>query len=220
MKIIIATTSRSKVNDIKNIISFSKLSYKVDDILSLDELGISLPSSPEDCDTVKGNSEQKLAFYYEKLVGTKYSSPNTYLVSEDTGLFINALNGEPGVRTARYGGVHDYELTNRMILDKMNNKINRYCTINSCISSLELVPGKTLNDIKSYDVSFHCCKIAGSESRVKGFAFDTIVIPFTMESTTYSELSATDRLKYLPRKYAIEEFLYDNIDNLNIEMRD
>lgn len=90
MKIILSTRNRSKIDQIKA--SFVGLNIVV---LSLDEAGIQ-GDAVEDGTTLKENALKKALF------ASKQS--RKWAIADDTGFFIDALNGEPGVRAARWAG--------------------------------------------------------------------------------------------------------------------
>lgn len=197
-EILFTTSSKSKINDI---------TYLVNNCFGRSVLFTSLPElclpeeldAPEDCDTVVGNANQKLKFYYNYLTDNGIASRFDYIISEDTGLFINALNGEPGVKTARFSGSHDYRKTNEKILSLMTGVNDRSCIIESCISVIKVSNGELKYFNKKCDGV-----ILEDESRYPGFAFDTIVKPLG-SSFSFSELDYMGKLSRiikLPRTNA------------------
>ena len=90
MNIILSTRNRSKVEQIK--ILFSDLDATVK---SLDEAGIS-GEAVEDGTTLEENALKKAMFAWEQTVG--------WIMADDTGLFIDALGGQPGIHAARWAG--------------------------------------------------------------------------------------------------------------------
>ena len=90
MRLFIATTNRDKLREIRHILS------DVDaEILSLQDVA-AVPEPEETGDTFQDNARLK-ALYYDA-----YAPDGAYTVAEDSGLVIDALDGEPGVRSARF----------------------------------------------------------------------------------------------------------------------
>ncbi|MDO8571852.1 MAG: non-canonical purine NTP pyrophosphatase [bacterium] len=92
MKIILSTRNPSKAAQIKEILV--ELSV---DILTLSEVGIE-GEAIENGTTLQENALKKALYAYERL------TTKTWTMADDTGLFIEALNGEPGIRAARWAG--------------------------------------------------------------------------------------------------------------------
>lgn len=90
MKIIFATTNPHKREEVSAMVQPKGI-----EIVGLDQLS-HFDDIPEDRDTLEGNALQKAEYIYHK-----YGEP---CFSEDTGLEVMALDGAPGVYTARYGG--------------------------------------------------------------------------------------------------------------------
>ena len=88
-KLIFATNNQHKVDEIKSI---PGINYE---IISLKEAGINI-EIPEPHNTLEENATEKSSVIY-KLTGQD-------CFSEDTGLEVEALNGEPGVKSSRYAG--------------------------------------------------------------------------------------------------------------------
>ena len=91
MKIILSTRNPSKAEQIRAI--FNGTSFT---ILTLTEAGIK-GEAIEDGKTLRENASKKALFAHEH-------KPTHWAMADDTGLFINALNGEPGIRAARWAG--------------------------------------------------------------------------------------------------------------------
>lgn len=91
MKIVFATNNAHKLEEAR------RLAGERFQILSLADIGCR-EELPETCDTIEGNSLQK-ALYVKSNYG--YTC-----FSDDTGLFVDALDGAPGVFSARYAGPH------------------------------------------------------------------------------------------------------------------
>ena len=89
MKLIFATNNQHKVEEINAVIGDQF------DVISLQQAGIDI-DIPEPHDTLEANATEKSRTIYE-LTGMD-------CFSEDTGLEVEALNGEPGVKSARYAG--------------------------------------------------------------------------------------------------------------------
>ena len=90
MKICFATGNKHKLSELNSLLGSS---YEV---LGLHDIGC-LEDLKEEKDTIEGNSDQKAKYVAE-----------TYKIdcfADDTGLIVNALNGEPGVYSARYAGL-------------------------------------------------------------------------------------------------------------------
>ncbi|MGC9354336.1 MAG: non-canonical purine NTP pyrophosphatase, partial [Mariniphaga sp.] len=120
MKLVFATNNQHKLKELQAILGdhFELLSLK--DIGCLEEI-------PEEQPTLEGNARQK-AFHVYKKFG--YSC-----FADDTGLEIEALNGDPGVFSARYAGEAKDPQTNMdKVLAKLKNEDNRKARFRTVIS--------------------------------------------------------------------------------------
>lgn len=111
MELIFATNNKDKQSEIQFILGDK---YK---ILSLKDIGFS-GDIAETSDTIAGNSLQKTKYIFDRF--------NENCFGDDTGLEIEALNGEPGVYSARYAGENaTYEDNMWKALHEMKGKENR-----------------------------------------------------------------------------------------------
>lgn len=108
-KILVATSNRGKVREIEKLLIDQRLSLR---LVSLADLHITL-KAPENGSTFLENAAEKSVFYSKLAEGI-------YTVAEDSGLTVPALEGEPGVLSARYAGANATDEDN---IDKLLNSI-------------------------------------------------------------------------------------------------
>lgn len=122
MKLLIASNNAHKIQEIKQI-----LHGKFDEILCLAEAGI-------DCDP----EENGATFLENALIKAKEIAKHTTLpvLADDTGLCVNALNGAPGVYSARYAGNHDHKANRQKLLCQLQNKTDRSAYFETAIALL------------------------------------------------------------------------------------
>lgn len=116
MKIIFGTTNKRKIEDLKNIIQQAKLELEV---LTLDDIGYT-EEIEENGQTLEENSLIKASAIYDFC---KKKGINIPVLTDDAGLFVNSLNGEPGIFTARYADAErkqdptlpKYECVNKLL---------------------------------------------------------------------------------------------------------
>jgi XTP/dITP diphosphohydrolase len=109
--LIFGTTNAHKLKEIKGMMP------DLINLKSMQEIGIT-KELPEEQDTIEGNAAQKANELYELC--------ETNCFAEDTGLVVDALNGEPGVHSARYAGPEkDAQKNMRHLLDKLQGIKNR-----------------------------------------------------------------------------------------------
>ena len=121
--IILASNNSHKIQEFKQILN----EYQ---ILSLKDIGF-LDDIVEDGQTFLDNALIKARAVYDYL---KQKKLNYYIVSDDSGLCVNALNGEPGVYSARYASEHGNNQANRNklienIKDKKDKTAYFICTL-------------------------------------------------------------------------------------------
>ena len=107
MKVIFGTTNRKKIEDLINEAKKMKIDLKV---LSLDDIGWNLGEIEEDGLTTEENSLIKAKAIYNFCREKGLALP---IITDDSGIFVDTLNGEPGVYTSRYacgGGEENTEL--------------------------------------------------------------------------------------------------------------
>src|SRR5215831_3055940 len=122
MKLIFATNNQHKVDEIRSAIGTDS----VVNIITLKEAGIDI-DIPEPFDTLEENASNKSRTIHEL---TK-----TNCFSEDTGLEVDALNGEPGVKSARYAGEgRSFEKNIEKLLEQMHSAENRKAKFRTVIS--------------------------------------------------------------------------------------
>ncbi|MGO1469524.1 MAG: RdgB/HAM1 family non-canonical purine NTP pyrophosphatase [Tissierella sp.] len=108
-KVVLSTDNKHKIKEIKNIIKDLDI-----EVLSKKDIGLKSLNVEEDGSTLKENSIKKAKALKEK---TDYM-----VMADDSGLFVDELNGEPGVYSARYAGVDgDDKKNNEKLLLNMQN---------------------------------------------------------------------------------------------------
>jgi len=133
MKVIFGTTNKRKVEDLKNLINGLKLDIEV---LSMSDIGWNKGEIKEDGNSIEENSLIKAN---DILNFCKENNIVYPIITDDAGLFCEALNGEPGIYTARYA---DDELLLNPGLPK-----------HQCVIKLL----RNLNSIKNRNASYKCC---------------------------------------------------------------
>ena len=188
-KIILASNNIHKVQEFKKMLP----QYK---ILALNDIGY-YEDIVEDGETFLDNAKIKAKAVFDYLKDKEYDS-QTLIVADDSGLCINALNGEPGVHSARYAGDHTVEANRNKVLKKLENVTDRsaYFVTVLAIMNMEgqcnFVEGKTYGEITK-DVRGYA-----------GFAYDPIFYSREL-GKTFGEASAEEKNSVSHRSRAIEE---------------
>lgn len=182
--IVIASTNKFKIEEFKLLLPQFN-------ILSLLDFP-NIPDVVEDKDTFEGNAEKKAKTISDIL--------NLPVLADDSGLCVEALNGAPGVFSARYAGNHDNAANNEKLLKELENKTNRnafYITVLALA-----IPNKptifTEGKLNG--------KIDYKESSTPGFSYDTLFIPENMNKPI-SEVSIQQKNEFSHRKIAIQNML-------------
>ena len=181
-EIILASNNQGKVNEIQVILK----EYK---IISLKEANIDIEVD-EDQDTFEGNALKK-AIEICKLT-------NKICIADDSGLCVEALNGFPGVKTARFLGENaNQKERNTYILEMMKDISNRKAEVVTCIAVAK--PNGKTNVYKGILEGY----ISKEKRGNNGFGFDEI---FELEDgRTLAELSKKEKNKISKIKKALEK---------------
>ena len=183
MKIIFATNNQHKLTEISDLLgdSFTLLSLK--DINRTEDI-------PENFPTLEGNALFK-ARYIHNVTGMN-------VFSDDTGLEIEALNGEPGVHSARFAGEDkDFRANTEKVLKLMTRKLNRKARFRSVIALI-------LNNHEYLFEGIVSGTILDEERGNEGFGYDPVFVP-EGEYKTFAEMSLFDKNKISHRARAFEK---------------
>jgi XTP/dITP diphosphohydrolase len=185
MKLIFATNNQHKVDEIRQVVGNRF------ELLTLQEAGIDI-DIPEPHDTLEANASEKSA--------TIFSLTRTNCFSEDTGLEVAALNGEPGVKSARYAGEdRAFEKNIDKLLLNLQDKTDRSAQFRTVISLI----------INEKEVLFEgICpgKIIEEKKGAQGFGYDPVFIPAGADKT-FAEMSLAEKNEFSHRKKATEKLV-------------
>ena len=172
-KILIGTHNKGKFKEISYLIS-----KKIKKI-SPEKLKIKSPK--ETGKTFSANAELKVNYF------SRFT--NLPVISDDSGLCINALKGKPGIYSARWAKKYgSFFNAMRFILKKMKNKKNRSATF-VCSLSLKYPKGKIVTVTGQIKGSISH-KIIGS----RGFGYDPIFIPRS-KSITFGQMFKAQKIR-------------------------
>ena len=185
MKLVFATNNEHKVNEIK------KLLGDTIELLSLNDIGCN-DDIPETQATLEGNAGQKSFFIYNKY--------GVNCFADDTGLEIEALNGEPGVYSARYAGEERNPENNmNLVLDKLSIIKNRKARFRTVISLV----------IDGHETQFEGV-VEGhilEEKRGKtGFGYDPIFLP-EESNLSFAQMPLDEKNKISHRARAVQKLI-------------
>jgi XTP/dITP diphosphohydrolase len=195
MEMVLATRNKKKIDEIRRITNDLPIT-----ILSLENFP-SCPETVEDRETFEGNAVKK-AVDICRCTGKP-------ALADDSGLEVDALNGAPGVYSARYAGgsgpgtdVRNYE----KLLDELKDvqDENRGAQFVCCMALA--FPDGTVNTFLGYVKG----RIGMEPQGKTGFGYDPVFIPNGFE-TTFAEMTAEGKDKLSHRGKAIEklaEFLH------------
>ncbi len=183
-EIIFATGNANKVIEIKSMLPKEFAIKSLADIHFMDEL-------PETQDTIAGNSLQK-AKTLNELIGMD-------CFAEDTGLEVEALNGEPGIRSARYAGEGKDSNDNMDLLLKnlegINNRNAQFKTI------ITYIMGDEVHQFEGVLKG----KIGFEKVGTNGFGYDPIFV--ISDERTLAELTLDEKAKISHRGKAVQTFV-------------
>jgi len=184
-KLVFATNNQNKVDEIKTVIG------DIFNVVSLKDAGIDI-DIPEPYNTLEENATQKSR--------TIFNLTKEDCFSEDTGLEIEALNGEPGVNSARYAGAHrDFEANIDKVLLLLKNKENRKARFRTVISLI----------LNGHEYQFDgICEgsIIKEKKGEGGFGYDPIFVPGG-EQRTFAEMTIEEKNNFSHRKKATDKLL-------------
>src|SRR5688500_13464122 len=193
MKLCFATNNEHKLREAKDIAGQDFQILSLQEINCFEEL-------PETSPTLEGNSLQKAEFVFQK-----YNVP---CFADDTGLEVEALNGEPGVFSARYAGEHKNSPDNiDLLLRKLGTERNRKARFRTVITLLGMEPNpQYFEGIVEGTITDQC-------RGTFGFGYDPVFIPHGY-TKTYAEMNLQEKSSLSHRAIAVKklgDYLKDRI---------
>lgn len=193
MKLCFATNNEHKLEEARDIAG------KAFEILSLRDINC-FEELPETRPTLEGNSLQKAEFILQQY--------KVACFADDTGLEVEALNGEPGVYSARYAGEHKNSGDNiDLLLTKLGNEANRKARFRTVITLLGLTEKPVYFEGVVNGTIAHNCR------GTFGFGYDPIFIPEGY-TNTYAEMNLQEKSSLSHRAIAVKKlgtYLQDHI---------
>src|SRR5690554_4008747 len=182
-ELVFATQNQNKAKEIQGLLPSNFTVKTLKDIACTDDI-------PEEQPDLAGNALQKARYVYDKY--------NVDCFADDTGLEIDALDGEPGVFSARYAGSEkDSQKNMDLVLEKLNNQSNRKAQFRTAIALIldgkeHLFEGKVKGEIRK------------ERSGEKGFGYDPIFEPENY-GKTFAEMTLDEKNERSHRGRAIEK---------------
>ena len=189
--LIMATNNEHKLKEVRQILDYKDILIK-----GLEEVGC-YDDIPETADTLEGNALLKARYMY--------SHYGVDCFADDTGLEVEALDGQPGVFTARfgqmngYGNSHDADANMQCLLDKLQGKENRKARFRTVIALVcegkeyifeGIVEGEILTE----------------KSGQEGFGYAPIFSP-EGKGISFAEMSAEEKNQISHRGRAVEKLI-------------
>lgn len=182
-KLVFATNNHHKLTEIKAILG------EQIEILSLNDINCHV-DIPETADTLEGNAKMKAEYIYQHY--------HLDCFADDTGLEVKALNGAPGVFSARYAGEgHDSQANMKKLLEHLKGKTNREAQFRTAICLIEngeehlfegLVKGKIIEEKRGE----------------AGFGYDPVFVPDGYDKT-FAELGEDIKNQISHRARAVKK---------------
>lgn len=189
MNLVFASNNNHKLNEVASVLKPLGICIK-----GLSEIGC-LDEIPETADTLKGNALLKAEFVFKKF--------NCNCFADDSGLEVEALNGAPGVYSARYAGEPKNDKSNiRKLLNSLAGQKNRNASFKTVISLI-------LNGKNYFFEGIIKGQITNEMKGENGFGYDPIFIPEGYNKT-FAEMSLKEKNQISHRALALEvmvEFL-------------
>lgn len=185
MELVFATNNQHKLKELQAILGDTIRLLSLKDIGCFEEI-------PEEQPSLEGNAQQKAFFVYEK-----YGYP---CFADDTGLEIEALNGEPGVFSARYAGPEkDADANMNKVLDKLQKINNRKARFRTVIALITAGVEKQFEGV-----------VEGEITREKrgdsGFGYDPVFLPDGFDKT-FAEMDLSTKNKISHRGRAVQKLV-------------
>ena len=115
MRLYVATSNPGKLRDFAYAAEGHLLNGQTILIEPLPNLA-EIPAPPEDAPTFEANARAKALYYAAQ-------APGLYVLADDSGLEVDGLDGEPGVRSARYADDHNFAVHTGVPTDSRNNEL-------------------------------------------------------------------------------------------------
>jgi XTP/dITP diphosphohydrolase len=185
MKLIFATNNQHKVEEIQAAIGREL------EVISLQQAGIDI-DIPEPHDTLEANASEKSK--------TIHRLTNQHCFSEDTGLEVEALNGEPGVKSARYAGEDKaFDKNIEKLLSRLGNGENRKARFRTVISLIW--------EEKEWLFEGICeGAITREPAGAGGFGYDPVFIP-SGSDRTFAQMTMAEKNTISHRKKAADKLV-------------
>lgn len=185
INLIFATSNQNKVLEIQKILP------KKFNIKSLKDLNY-FEDVPENETTIEGNAIFKAKYIYEKF--------NINVFADDTGLEVEALNGEPGVHSARYAGTtRNSEKNIKKLLKNLKNIKNRNARFKTVIA---LIIDNKLHIFHGIVEGY----ILDSPKGNNGFGYDPIFCPNGFDKS-FAELTLKEKNLISHRSFAMKKLI-------------
>ncbi len=173
-QVVCASANPKKVAEIQQLL---------DGLVDLLPRPADVPDVVEDADTLVGNARLKAAAIVD--------ATGLPAVADDTGLFVDALGGAPGVFTARYAGEGCSDADNRV---KMLSALEAFADPTARTARFETVAMIVWPDGSELAVSGVCPgSIAAAERGVSGFGYDSVFVPAEGGGATFGEMPSSTK---------------------------
>ncbi|MFR2891384.1 RdgB/HAM1 family non-canonical purine NTP pyrophosphatase [Peptoniphilus grossensis] len=192
-EIVLSTDNINKLREIREILE--DLDIKIYGKSDIEGLNFEVI---EDGDTLYDNALKKASAMAERV--------DYAVLADDTGLFVKALNGEPGVHSARYASEHDDKKNREKLLNNLKDKEDRRAYFKTEIILID--EDKNIIPIEGVCPG----KISLEERGDNGFGYDSIFIPDGFDKT-FAEMSHEEKNQISHRSRALKN-LRDKISNL------
>ena len=185
MKLVFASNNKNKIQEIQALVP------KHIQIVSLEDIGCT-EDIPETADTIEGNAILKANYVTEKYGYDCFA--------DDTGLEVVALNGAPGVYSARYAGEQkDANGNMDKLLSELKDKSNRKANFKTVIAL-------NLNGKQNLFTGIINGKIIEEKIGTNGFGYDPIFVAEGYEKT-FAELTMEEKSTISHRGIAVKELI-------------
>ena len=185
MKLVFASNNKNKIQEIQALVP------NTIQIVSLEEIGCT-EDIPETADTIEGNAILKANYVTEKYGYDCFA--------DDTGLEVEALNGAPGVYSARYAGEQKDANDNMdKLLSELKDKTNRKANFKTVIAL-------NLNGNQNLFTGIINGKIIEEKIGTNGFGYDPIFVAEGFDKT-FAELTMEEKSTISHRGIAVKELI-------------